>query len=76
MERAPHLLLRWRGLPTRSCDGEHSLSHGPSNGPPISFALRFYHFCLQSRGLKVVEYVLSDDDTTEAASLVEGMLQF
>jgi hypothetical protein len=87
----PYPFIEWRGLPVwaadgegspyppqmdRSCDGERSLSHDSSDGPPPSFALTFYLFCLQSRGLKVVECVQSDDDTKDAASLAEAMLQF
>jgi hypothetical protein len=60
----------------RSCDGERSLSHCSSDGPPPSFALTFYLFCLQNRGLKVIECVQSNDDTKDAASLAEAMLQF
>jgi hypothetical protein len=60
----------------RSCDGERSLLHSSSDGPPPSFVLTFYLFCLQSRGLKVVECVRSDDDAKDAASLAEAMLQF
>jgi hypothetical protein len=91
MGRAPYLFIEWRGLPVwmvdgegspyppqmdRSCDGDRPPSHGSSNGPPPSFALTFYLFCLQSRGLKVVECVQSDDDAKDAASLTEAMLQF
>jgi hypothetical protein len=60
----------------RSCDGESSLSHGSFDGPPPSFALMFYLFCLQSRGLKVVECVQSDNNAKDAALLAEAMLQF
>jgi hypothetical protein len=91
MERAPYAFIEWRGLPIwaadgegspyppqmdRSCDGERSLSHGSSDGPPPSFVLMFYLFYLQSRGLKVVECIQSDDNAKDAASLAEAMLQF
>jgi hypothetical protein len=58
----------------RSCDGERFLSHGSSDGPPPSFALTFFLFNLQSRGLKVVKCVQSDDDAKDAASLAEAIL--
>jgi hypothetical protein len=74
--RALYLGCGWRVLPIRSADGERSLSHGSSDGTPPSFALTFYLFCLQSRGLKVVECVQSDDDAKDAAMLAEAMLQF
>jgi hypothetical protein len=76
MGRAPHLLLKWIGLPSKSCNRERFLLYGPSDGPPTSFVLTFYLFCLQSRGLRVVECVQSDDDVKDATSLTEGMLQF
>jgi hypothetical protein len=91
MGRAPYPFIEWRGLPVwaadgegspyppqmdRSCDGERSLSHGSSYGPLPSFALTFYLFCLQSRGLKVVECVQSDDNAKDATSLAEAMQQF
>jgi hypothetical protein len=91
MGRAPYPFIEWRGLlmwaadgegspyppqMDRSYDGERSLSHSSSDGPPPSFALTFYLFCLQSRGLKVVECVQSDDNAKDAALLAEAMLQF
>jgi hypothetical protein len=74
--RALYLGCGWGVLPIRSADGERSLSHGSSDGPPPSFALTFYLFCLQSRGLKVVKCVQLDDDAKDVASLAEAMLQF
>jgi hypothetical protein len=89
MGRAPYPFIEWGGLSVWavdeegspylpqidwSCDEERSLSHGSFDGPPPSFTLTFYLFCLQSRGLKVVECVQSDDNAKDAALLAEAML--